>query len=129
MTKGTWIVAAAGLFGALGVAGAAGAAHSDPDGLLGPASTMLLAHAPSLIALYAARTQIAFIGAAAFILFLGTLVFAADLGISYFSARGALPEGLFTDGLFPMAAPIGGVLMIAGWLVIIVCSFFPLRRN
>ncbi len=118
-TKGTWMVAAAGLFGALGVASAAGAAHADPNGLLAPASAMLLAHAPTLIGLYAARTRIAFVSIAAFILFAGTLIFTTDLALAYYGITNP----------FPMAAPIGGVLMISGWLVVIVCAFFPVRTT
>ena len=128
MANGTWMVAIGGIFGALGVASAAAASHKDTTGLLAPASAMLLAHAPVLIALFAARTHILFVNAAALILAGGTIIFSGDLAVSYFSARGALPQDLFIDGLFPMAAPLGGVLMIAGWLVIIVCSFFPVRR-
>ena len=119
MNRGTWMVAAAGLFGAVGVASAAGAAHADPNGLLAPASAMLLAHAPTLIALYAARTRIAFVSIAAFILFAGTVIFTTDLTLAYFGIANP----------FPMAAPIGGVLMISGWLVVIVCAFFPLKGH
>ncbi len=129
MTRGTWMVAIGGIFGALGVASAAAASHNDTTGLLAPASAMLLAHAPVLIALYAARTHISFVGAAALILSLGTILFTGDLAVGYANAKGALPDDLLSDGLFPMAAPIGGVLMISGWLVIIVCSFFPKERS
>lgn len=128
MISGTWMLAIGGTFGALGVASAAAASHSDTTGLLAPASAMLLAHAPVLIALYAARTHISFVGAAAIILSLGTLVFTGDLAVGYANAMNLLPDGLLIDGLFPMAAPMGGVLMIAGWLVIIVCAFFPKGR-
>ncbi len=119
MKDGRWMVVFAGLFGALGVTAAAAASHNDPNGLLAPASAMLLAHAPALVALYAARRSIAFVSAAALILVIGTALFAGDLGMTYFG----------TPGLFPMAAPIGGVLMIAGWLVVIVCAFFPARSR
>lgn len=127
MTNGTWVVAIGGLFGAIGVATAAAASHNDATGLLAPASAMLLAHAPVLIALYAARTHINFVSTAALILTLGTLLFTGDLAVGYANATGLNQTGQLTEGLFPMAAPIGGVLMIAGWLVIIVCSFFPTR--
>lgn len=128
MTTGTWMVAIGGLFGALGVASAAAAAHNDATGLLAPASAMLLAHAPVLIALYAARTHISFVSTAALILTIGTILFTGDLTVGYANAMDINTTGQLADGLFPMAAPIGGVLMIAGWLVIIVCSFFPVRR-
>ena len=128
MANGTWMVTVGGIFGALGVMSAAMAAHDDVTGLLGPASTMLLAHAPALIALYAARTHISFVGAAALILTIGTILFTGDLAVGYANATGLNTTGQMADGIFPMAAPIGGVLMIAGWLVVIVCSFFPKGR-
>ncbi len=128
MAKGTWMVATGGIFGAVGVATAAAASHSDTTGLLGPASIMLLAHAPVLIALYAAKAHIHFVSVAGLILTLGTILFTADLAINFLNRTGINQTGLLPDGIFPMAAPIGGVLMIAGWLVIIVCSFFPKRQ-
>ncbi len=128
MANGTWMVATGGFFGAIGVATAAAAAHNDASGLLAPASAMLLAHAPVLIALYAARTHISFVSVAALILSLGTIIFTTDLAVNFINRTGLNQTDLLADGLFPMAAPIGGVLMIAGWLVIIVCAFFPARR-
>ncbi len=127
MTSGTWMVATGGIFGAIGVASAAAASHSDTTGLLGPASIMLLAHAPVLIALYAAKSHIQFVSIAGAILTLGTILFTSDLAVNFLNRTGINQTGLLQDGIFPMAAPIGGVLMIAGWLVIIVCSFFPVR--
>lgn len=123
------MVAMGGIFGAIGVASAAAASHSDTTGLLGPASVMLLAHAPALIALYAAKAHIQFVSLAAVILTLGTILFTSDLAVNFVNRTGINQSGLLPDGIFPMAAPIGGVLMIAGWLVIIVCSFFAVRRH
>jgi len=106
------ILIASGLFGAAGVALAAAASHGGDTRLLGTASTMCLIHAPALAALHAGRFRTATL--AALVIAVGTLVFAGDL-----LARHALGSGLF-----PMAAPTGGTVMIVGWLLVAVGGFF-----
>lgn len=102
----------AGLLGAAGVALAAAASHLDDTRLIGNASLMCLVHAPSLIAisLLAVRNRLAWVSG--WMLALGTLLFAADLVVRH----------AFQHGLFPMAAPSGGMLMIGGWLVLTIGS-------
>ncbi|MDO9414961.1 DUF423 domain-containing protein [Pararhizobium sp.] len=107
------LILAAGLMGLAGVALAAAASHGDPR-LLGGASAMCLAHAPALIALYAAYDRFATAGLAALLLGLGTALFAGDL----------LARQYLGHGLFPMSAPAGGMLMIAGWLAVAAGAFF-----
>ncbi len=109
----------AGLFGAAGVALAAAASHGGDAHLLGNASLMCLVHAPTLLALsmLAERRKTAFY--AAWPIAAGTALFALDLLSRHY--RG--------EGLFPMAAPSGGMLMIAGWLVLAVGSLVPDRRG
>jgi uncharacterized membrane protein YgdD (TMEM256/DUF423 family) len=108
----------AGLCGAAGVAAAAAAAHvGGPN--LATAAQMLLAHAPAFLGLAAwlragdGRADPAAWGglvvAAGVVLFSGTLALGALAGIR----------------LFPMSAPTGGILMIAGWLLVAVAA---LRR-
>ncbi len=96
----------AGLSGLSGIALAAAASHLGDTRLLGSASTMALAHAPVLlvIALNVDRLKTAAFSGS--LIALGTLVFGADLVLRY--ALG--------HGLFPMSAPAGGLLMMAGWL-------------
>jgi uncharacterized membrane protein YgdD (TMEM256/DUF423 family) len=104
----------AGLMGLFGVISAAAASHGADPRLLGGASAMCLAHAPALIALYAAWPMMRTAAIAALLLSAGTALFAADLTARHFLGH----------GLFPMSAPTGGVIMMAGWLSVAAGAFF-----
>nr|WP_316655449.1 DUF423 domain-containing protein [uncultured Gellertiella sp.] len=109
----------AGLLGAAGVALAAAASHGGDSHYLGNASLMCLVHAPTLLALslLLARHRAALY--AGWMIGPGTVLFAADLVSRHFR----------DTGLFAMAAPSGGLLMIAGWLVLAIGSLWPARRD
>lgn len=111
-TKGTttWAAVAAGIVGAAGVGLAAAASHAGGEALLRPASTICLAHAPALIALSLAAGRLRFSGLAAIGMTAGTLLFSGDLVARHFLG----------GGLFPMAAPTGGLTLIASWLLFAV---------
>lgn len=109
----------AGLLGAAGVALAAAATHAEGPALLGPASAMCLAHAPAMLALLALRHLSRTTLASALALGLGTTVFAGDLMLKQF-------HGV---SLFPYAAPLGGLTMIAGWLLIALGALAALARR
>lgn len=99
------LVLLAGLAGALGVASAAAAAHVDAGRNLGVISTICLAHGPALLALGLwGRSRVLL--AAAGLLALGTALFCGDLAMRQFVGA----------GLFPGAAPLGGGIMLLGWL-------------
>ncbi|TDK39775.1 DUF423 domain-containing protein [Rhizobium deserti] len=100
--------------GAAGVALAAGASHGGDTVFLGSASTMCLAHAPVLLGLYLGHRSFRTATLAALILGLGTIIFAGDLVSRHYLG----------DRLFPMAAPLGGSLMMLGWLVLAAGAFF-----
>ncbi|MBP1848652.1 DUF423 domain-containing protein [Rhizobium halophytocola] len=111
------VIFVAGLVGAAGVALAAAGAHLG-GALIGPASTMCLAHAPAMLALAAlssARLRTAI--PSALLLGIGTLLFSGDLTFKQF----------YGESLFPMAAPTGGMMVIIGWLVAAVGVFLPPR--
>lgn len=109
------LIPLAGLAGAAGVASAAAAAHG--GGHAGAISAMLLAHAPAFLAIGLAERKAGFLAAATLVLAAGLLLFCADLAVRDFGmAR-----------LFPMAAPIGGTAMIAGWLGIAAAGLFGNR--
>ena len=116
-------VACAGLMGATGVALAAAAAHGADAARLGPASSMLLVHAPAVLAALALINGGAMHrrlgGVAVAGLLIGTALFSGDLTMRYSLAR----------ALFPMAAPIGGTLLIASWLVLAVAALLPQRAG
>ncbi|MFN7010629.1 MAG: DUF423 domain-containing protein [Allorhizobium sp.] len=104
----------AGLIGAAGVALAAAATHMG-GALLGPASAMCLAHAPAMLALFAAHRLLRPATGAGLLMGLGTVLFAGDLVLKEF----------FGAGFFPMAAPTGGILMMLGWLLAGLGAFMP----
>lgn len=99
------------LYGALGVIMAALAGHAMPGTTLGLGSQFLMIHAAALVALGTAletglvAEQPGRIGA--YLLLLGTALFSGDMAIRAFLH---MP-------LFPMAAPLGGFMMIGGWLL------------
>ena len=104
----------AGVMGADGVILAAMAAHQADATRLGAASSMLLFHATAVLAVVALveRGVIHFgIGIAAALGFVAaTGLFAGDLTLRQYAGH----------SLFPLAAPIGGTLLIASWLVLAV---------
>lgn len=101
----------AGLCGALGVALSAIAAHAG-GGNLGTAASFLLAHAPAFLVLGFVAGKLLRVGAWA--LLVGLVLFAGDL----------VSRDYLGQRLFPLAAPSGGILMIAGWLLIGAQAFF-----
>ncbi|MDI7860712.1 DUF423 domain-containing protein [Rhizobiaceae bacterium n13] len=113
------ILLLAGITGGSGVAFAAAASHGADAYLLGNAAKICLAHGPALLALYAGYASIRTAAAAGLLLGLGTLLFAADLLSRHFSG----------GGLLPMAAPTGGMAMIAGWLLIAAGALFRGRQD
>ena len=116
------LIILAGLMGADGVILAAAAAHQDDATRLMPASSMLLFHAPAILAVVALaeRGLINARGglAAAFGFFVAAALFAGDLSLRHFAGH----------SLFPLAAPTGGTLLILSWIVLAVAAAWP-RRN
>jgi uncharacterized membrane protein YgdD (TMEM256/DUF423 family) len=115
------LAAFAGLMGASGVALAAMAAHLPDATRLGTASSMLLFHAAATLGAVALserhilQPRIGLIAALGFVA--GTTLFAGDLALRQFAGH----------SLFPMAAPSGGTLLIASWLVVTVAAAWPRR--
>lgn len=104
--SGRILILAAGLCGAAGVALSAAAAHLG-GAFVGTAASFLLMHAPVLLATGLLGTnRILRIGS--LVLLVGLLLFCGDL----------LARDFLGSRLFPLSAPIGGTLLIAGWLVI-----------
>lgn len=100
------LVLAGGLCGAAGVALSAAAAHLG-GAFVGTAASFLLMHAPVFLAVgLAGANRILRIGS--LVLLVGLVLFCGDL----------LARDFVGSRLFPMSAPIGGSLLIAGWLAI-----------
>jgi len=110
------LLALAGLIGAVGVASAAAASHGESRNL-GSIAMIGLAHGPVLVAL-ALVGQGRLLGVAGWLIAAGTVLFVGDLGVREWLGH----------GLFPGAAPIGGMGMILGWLALIPASFKLVMR-
>lgn len=119
---GLGLAALAGLAGAAGVTLAAIAAHRLNNPSLLAASNMLQVHAVAALALVAlsmfAHVRSAWLVAASLML-AGSGLFATAVSMQVMAAT----------SLFPMAAPIGGSAVIAGWLAVIVSAVIALRSN
>ncbi len=113
------LAALAGVFGAAGVGLAAAAAHLTGEATLKTAADFLLFHAAALLAICAFMRQ----APRAPLLVAGTLV---ALGTTLFSGDLAL-RALAGLRLVPMAAPTGGMLLIAGWVLTAVAAPLVLR--
>ena len=115
------LVILAGIMGADGVILAAASAHHPDASRLVSASSMLLFHATAVLAVVALAERgviHARIGiAAAFGFVIATGLFAGDLTLRQYAGH----------GLFPMAAPTGGTLLIISWLALAVCAAWPRR--
>ena len=109
------LVLAGGLVGAAGVALSAAAAHRG-GAFTGTAANFLLMHAPVFLAIGLAGGSRC-LRIAGLVLLVGLLLFAGDL----------LARDFLGSRLFPMSAPIGGTLLIAGWLAIAVSALWPPR--
>jgi len=105
----------ASLMGLTGVVSAAAASHGDDPRLLAGISAMCLAHAPALVALYAAWPHFRMAAVAALLIAVGTALFSADLAMRHVTGH----------GLFPMSAPLGGTTIMAGWLAVSLGAFLP----
>ena len=115
------LIVLAGIMGADGVILAAASAHQADASRLGAASSMLLFHACAVLATVALAERAlvhARVGIAAAIGFVvAAALFAGDLTLRQYAGH----------GLFPMAAPTGGTLLIASWLALAVAAAWPRR--
>jgi uncharacterized membrane protein YgdD (TMEM256/DUF423 family) len=119
MTAYRVLIALAGLMGAAGIVLAAASAHLADAARLGAASSMLLFHAavvPGTAALAERgmlRPRLALAAAYGFVA--AAALFAGDLALRQYAGH----------GLFPFAAPAGGTLLIASWLVLALSALWP----
>jgi uncharacterized membrane protein YgdD (TMEM256/DUF423 family) len=115
------LIVIAAIMGADGVILAAASAHQADASRLGAASSMLLFHACAVLAVVALteraliHARIGLVSAFGFVIAAG--LFAGDLTLRQYAGH----------GLFPMAAPTGGTLLIASWLVLAVAAAWPRR--
>jgi uncharacterized membrane protein YgdD (TMEM256/DUF423 family) len=107
--------------GAAGVALAAGAAHLPDAARLGAASSMLLFHACAVLGAVALAERGLLHGRVGLVACCGFVaaasLFAGDLALRQYAGH----------GLFPMAAPTGGTLLIVSWLLLALSAAWPRR--
>jgi uncharacterized membrane protein YgdD (TMEM256/DUF423 family) len=115
------LIILAAIMGADGVILAALSAHQGDASRLVPASSMLLFHATAVLATMAlAERRVVHLQlgiASAFGFVIAAALFAGDLTLRQFAGH----------GLFPMAAPTGGTLLIVSWLALAVAAAWPRR--
>ena len=122
MTMAIVLILAA-LYGACGVILAAAAAHAAPGAGLDSAAYMLLFHAAAVLGGAALVQQgllwrpLALLALAAWLL--GAGLFAGDIALRAFASH----------RLFPMAAPSGGIILIAGWLALAAAAIGAALRG
>jgi uncharacterized membrane protein YgdD (TMEM256/DUF423 family) len=113
------LIVLAAIMGADGVVLAAAAAHGADASRLASASSMLLFHATALLGAVALiergmiHARLGLLSAFGFII--AAALFAGDLTLRQYAGH----------GLFPMAAPTGGTLLIASWLALGVAAAWP----
>lgn len=119
----TVLIVLAGLMGAAGVVLAAASAHAAQGAGLDSAGHMLLFHAAAVLGGTAVIHQgliwrpLGIVAVAGLIL--GAALFSGDLALRAFAGQ----------RLFPMAAPTGGVVLIASWLVLAAAALVALARG
>src|SRR5262249_35185302 len=118
----TILIALAGLMGAAGVALLAASAHAAPGAGLDSAAQVLLFHAAAVLGMAAVldlglvSLPIGLVPAAGLIL--GAALFSGDIAMRAFAGH----------RLFPMAAPAGGLILIASWLAVTVAAVICVLR-
>ena len=108
-----WLVGAGGFLGLAGVAVSAAASHVGGGALAQTAGTFLLLHAAAVLALaglvlVTGRPML--LAAAGLCLTVGVGLFASDLVLA----------GVWASRPFPPAAPLGGGLLLIGWLLVVL---------
>lgn len=117
------LVLLAGLMGATGIGLAAASAHGQPGSGLDSAGYMLLFHAAAtfgglgIIHYGLVARPLALAAVAGFVL--GAALFSGDVALRVFAGH----------RLFPMAAPAGGMILIASWLLMSVAALVGLVRG
>jgi uncharacterized membrane protein YgdD (TMEM256/DUF423 family) len=113
----------AGLMGAAGVMLAAASAHVAPGTGLDSAAYLLLFHAVAILGAAAVVQQgmlwrpLAILVLAAWVL--GAVLFSGDVALRAFAGH----------RLFPMAAPSGGIILIAGWFGLAAAAVAALLKS
>lgn len=119
----TILLVLAGLMGASGVILAAAGAHAAPNAGLDSAAYMLLFHAVAIVG-GAALTQQGLLWRPLMVAvlaawFIGGALFAGDIALRAFAGH----------RLFAMAAPTGGIILIAAWFALAAAAIGAMLRS
>ena len=106
------LLAVAGVLGATGIAAAAAASHGGDTPILAALALIDLSQAPAILALALYPNRSRMLTASTGLIGSGALLFSADLGARHFLG----------NRLFPLSAPLGGLAMIGGWLLLTVAA-------
>lgn len=117
-----WLIFFAGLSGSLGISLSAMAAHMPQGPMMASGAQMLLFHASAFLAL-AGLVRVNALAPRA--IAIGALLWVA--GLALFSGDLSW-RALAGSRLFANAAPIGGSLLIAGWLWFMITGLISLLR-
>ena len=115
------LIVLAAIMGADGVILAAASAHGADASRLASASSMLLFHATAVLGAVAliergiVHVRLGILSAFGFVI--AAALFSGDLTLRQYAGH----------GLFPMAAPTGGTLLIVSWLALAVAAAWPKR--
>ena len=115
------LIILAAIMGADGVVLAAASAHQPDAARLASASSMLLFHGLAVLAVVALaergviHVKIGIVAAFGFVV--AAALFAGDLTLRQYAGH----------GLFPLAPPTGGTLLIVSWLLLAVAAAWPRR--
>jgi uncharacterized membrane protein YgdD (TMEM256/DUF423 family) len=119
----TILIALAGLMGASGVILAAAGAHAAPQAGLDSAAHMLLFHAVAVLGGAALAQQgllwRPLVLAALIAWIVGACLFSGDIALRAFAGH----------RLFAMAAPTGGIILIAAWLALAAAAIAALIQR
>jgi len=113
------LIVVAAIMGADGVILAAASAHGADASRLASASSMLLFHASAVLGAVVLiergiiHARLGMVSAVGFVI--AASLFAGDLTLRQYAGH----------GLFPMAAPTGGTLLIASWLLLGIAAAWP----
>ncbi|MEO8319682.1 MAG: DUF423 domain-containing protein [Bradyrhizobium sp.] len=115
------LIVLAAIMGADGVILAAASAHGAEASRLASASSMLLFHAAAVLGAVAVadrglvHARLGMLSAFGFVI--AASLFAGDLTLRQYAGH----------GLFPMATPTGGTMLIVSWLVLGIAAAWPKR--
>jgi uncharacterized membrane protein YgdD (TMEM256/DUF423 family) len=115
------LIVLAAVMGADGVILAAASAHGAEASRLASASSMLLFHATAVLGAVAVvdrglvHARLGMLSAFGFVI--AASLFAGDLTLRQYAGH----------GLFPMATPTGGTMLIVSWLVLGIAAAWPKR--